>query len=199
MERDLGDLGAARAAYRESLELRRQLLSALGDAPQALRDLSVSLNKVGDVERDLGDLEAARAAYRESLERLSPAIARGARRGAAGVARPVRLARRDRCRGARPGGSGGGARRLPREPGAAVGNCARRAATHRRRCATCPSRSKGIGAVERDLGDLEAARAAHRESLDIARRLSGAFPDNPRHQRDLAWIEAQMQAIDEPS
>ena len=37
MERDLGDLEAARAAYRESLELRRQLRAALGEAPQALR------------------------------------------------------------------------------------------------------------------------------------------------------------------
>ena len=41
---------------------------ALGDTPQALRDLSVSLNKVGGVEADLGNLEPARAAYRESLE-----------------------------------------------------------------------------------------------------------------------------------
>ncbi len=31
------------------------------------RDLSVSLNNVGNVERDLGDLVAAREAYRESL------------------------------------------------------------------------------------------------------------------------------------
>ena len=33
-----------------------------------MRDLSVSLDNVGNVERDLGDLGAARAAYRESLE-----------------------------------------------------------------------------------------------------------------------------------
>ncbi|MEI7869509.1 MAG: hypothetical protein WCI11_16595, partial [Candidatus Methylumidiphilus sp.] len=57
----------ARAAYRESLVLRRQLRDSLGDTPQALRDLSVSLNNVGKVEADLGNLEPARAAYRESL------------------------------------------------------------------------------------------------------------------------------------
>ena len=68
VEADLGNLEPARAAYRESLELRRQLRDALGDTPQALRDLSVSLNKVGGVEADLGNLEPARAAYRESLE-----------------------------------------------------------------------------------------------------------------------------------
>ncbi len=67
-ERDLGNLEAARTAYRESLELRRHLREALGDTPQALRDLSISLNNVGRTERDLGNLEAARTAYRESLD-----------------------------------------------------------------------------------------------------------------------------------
>ena len=58
----------SRSAYRESLELRRRLREARGDTPQALRDLSVSLDNVGQVERDLGNLEVARTAYRESLE-----------------------------------------------------------------------------------------------------------------------------------
>ncbi len=61
-------LAAAREAYRESLDIRRQLRHALGDTPQALRDLSVSLEKAGSVERDQGDLAAAREAYRESLD-----------------------------------------------------------------------------------------------------------------------------------
>jgi hypothetical protein len=39
----------------------------LGDTPQALRDLSVSLNKVGNVERELGNLSEGLAAYRQSL------------------------------------------------------------------------------------------------------------------------------------
>ena len=68
VEADLGNLEPARAAYRESLELRRQLRASLVDTPQALRDLSISLNNVGQVEADLGNLEPARAAYRESLE-----------------------------------------------------------------------------------------------------------------------------------
>ncbi len=68
VERDLGNLEAARTAYRESLESRRRLREAVGDTPQALRDLSISLDYVGEVERDLGDLEAARGIWRESLE-----------------------------------------------------------------------------------------------------------------------------------
>ena len=67
VEADLGNLEPARAAYRESLELRRQLRASLGDSPQALRDLSVSLERVGDVESKLGNLEPTRAAFRESL------------------------------------------------------------------------------------------------------------------------------------
>ncbi|MDA8454632.1 tetratricopeptide repeat protein, partial [Acidovorax sp. GBBC 3334] len=58
----------AREAALESLELCRQLRSALGDSPQVLRDLSVSLNNVGQAERDAGRSSEALAAYRESLE-----------------------------------------------------------------------------------------------------------------------------------
>ena len=58
----------ARSAYRESLGLCRQLREAVGDTPQALRDLSISLDNVSRVERDLGNLEGARSAFRESLE-----------------------------------------------------------------------------------------------------------------------------------
>src|SRR5262252_795198 len=68
VERDLGNLEAARTASHESLELRRRLREAVGDTPQALRDLSISRDNVGRVERDLGNLEAARTAYRESLD-----------------------------------------------------------------------------------------------------------------------------------
>ena len=70
MARDLGQLEEARAAYRESLAISRQLKSLTGDAPQSLRDLSVSLDNVGDVARDLGQLEEARAAYEEALSLL---------------------------------------------------------------------------------------------------------------------------------
>ena len=44
-ERDSGRLDAALAAFRESLEICRRLRQTLGDTPQVLRDLSISLNK----------------------------------------------------------------------------------------------------------------------------------------------------------
>jgi predicted TPR repeat methyltransferase len=67
-ESEAGRGEAALQAYRESLELSRQLRQALGDGPQVLRDLSISLERVGDAEREAGRGEAALQAYRESLE-----------------------------------------------------------------------------------------------------------------------------------
>ena len=96
VERDLGNLEAARAAYRESLDLCRRLREAVGDTPQALRDLSVSLEQC----------RAGRARSRQSRSRprrLSreprslPPAARGGRRHPAGIARPVGLARQCRA------------------------------------------------------------------------------------------------------
>ncbi len=75
---ELGELGdgflkvslpsEALIAYRESLELDRQLHKSLGDSPQVLRDLSISLERVGDAEMAVGRNEAALTAYRESSE-----------------------------------------------------------------------------------------------------------------------------------
>ncbi|MFA7242888.1 MAG: tetratricopeptide repeat protein, partial [Sulfuricellaceae bacterium] len=48
-----GKLDDALNAYRESLEIRRTLRASTGDAPQTLRDLSVSLDNVGSVEQAL--------------------------------------------------------------------------------------------------------------------------------------------------
>src|SRR5262249_37750 len=62
-----GSWGLAGACYEESLALARRLREEVGDTPQALRDLSVSLNNVGEVRREAGDLVAAAAAYEESL------------------------------------------------------------------------------------------------------------------------------------
>ncbi|MEZ4409487.1 MAG: tetratricopeptide repeat protein [Polyangiales bacterium] len=61
------DLDAAERAYAESLAIARRLLDAHGDSPQALRDLSVSLDNVGQVQQARGDLDAAERAFAESL------------------------------------------------------------------------------------------------------------------------------------
>ena len=55
-------------AYRESLQLRRQLVAESVASPHALRDLSVALDHVGRVEEALAHWEPAANAFRESLE-----------------------------------------------------------------------------------------------------------------------------------
>ena len=64
----VGDLAKAGRAYQRMLILSRQLLERDGETPQALRDLSVSLNKLGGVRELAGDSAGASAAYEESLE-----------------------------------------------------------------------------------------------------------------------------------
>ena len=51
----------------QGLALARQLRASLGETPQVLRDLSISLDNVGAAENAAGRGDAAVAAYRESL------------------------------------------------------------------------------------------------------------------------------------
>ena len=61
------DLATAELARDASLRLRRELAERLG-TPEALRDLSVSLNNVGAVARARGHWDTARTAYEEALD-----------------------------------------------------------------------------------------------------------------------------------
>ena len=61
------DISVALECLEESLVLRRRLLDTYGETPQALRDLSISLDHLGDVRRATGEVAAATAAYEESL------------------------------------------------------------------------------------------------------------------------------------
>jgi tetratricopeptide (TPR) repeat protein len=49
------------------VELHRELVRRSPYSPTTLRDLSISLNKVADIQRDRGQLEDALSAYTESL------------------------------------------------------------------------------------------------------------------------------------
>jgi hypothetical protein len=68
-------LGGPREAivlYRESLEICRRIVEQFGETPEALRDVSLSLEGVGDVERiggeGLGGPGEAIVLYRDSLK-----------------------------------------------------------------------------------------------------------------------------------
>ena len=53
---------------RRGLEISERLLETFGETPEALRDVSVSLNKVGDVELALGERERRWRPTRRGLE-----------------------------------------------------------------------------------------------------------------------------------
>ena len=59
---------AAEAAFQAALLQAERLVKLTGESPEALRDWSVSLEKVGDVQRAMGDAAGARARYEQSLE-----------------------------------------------------------------------------------------------------------------------------------
>ena len=58
------DISVALECLEESLVVRRRLLDTHGETSQALRDLSISLNRLGDVQRATGEVAAATAANR---------------------------------------------------------------------------------------------------------------------------------------
>jgi tetratricopeptide (TPR) repeat protein len=72
-----GRIAEAREAAAWMVETARSRLAVAPDDPAALRDLSVSLDNVGNTDRALGDWEQARAAFAEGLEiatRLAAAL-----------------------------------------------------------------------------------------------------------------------------
>ena len=63
-----GDLGGARGRYQESLEIRKHLTSADASSATLQRDVSVSLDRLGDILVAQSDLIEARGRYQKSLE-----------------------------------------------------------------------------------------------------------------------------------
>ncbi len=59
--------GVAVASAQTAVQVFRKLLSADTRSPQVLRDLSLSLDRLGDAQRDAGQTQQALEAYRESL------------------------------------------------------------------------------------------------------------------------------------
>ena len=55
-----GERAEALGLYREVLGISRQIAARFGESPQSLRDISVSLDRVGDVLRAEGERAEAR-------------------------------------------------------------------------------------------------------------------------------------------
>ena len=176
-----GDLAGALAAYEESLAIRRDLAAADPGNAGWQRDLSVSLNKLGDVR---GRRATSPARWRPTRRAWRSAQARGRRPG------QRRLA-------ARPVGE-------PRQVGdvrLAQGDLAGALGPTRRACdrarargratratpagsATCRSAWNKLGDVRVAQGDRAGALAAYEESLAIRATSPPRDPGNAGWQRD---------------
>ncbi|WP_187345227.1 tetratricopeptide repeat protein [Cystobacter ferrugineus] len=178
-----GELMPALATYEESLALRRQLRAALGDTPEALRDLAISLDNVGGVRQRLGHLLAARAAYEESLA----------------LTRQLRVALGDAPKALRDlaislNRVGEVHQRLGHLLAARTAYEESLALTRQLRAALgdTPAALRDlfvslnkVGDMQQSLGHLPAARAAYEESLSLTRQLRSVLGDMPEALRDL--------------
>lgn len=178
------DLPAARALYDEAEAIARKRWTHGGKTPEALRDLSIALNGVGDVRRESGDFAAASVAYEESL------VLRRRLRELLGDS-PQAL--RDLLASLQRVGD------LKRESGdlAAAAAAYEESLTLSRRLRELrndtPEAQRDlsmaldrIGDISREGGDLTAATTAYEESLVLRRRLRELQGDTPEVLRDLS-------------
>ena len=178
-----GDLKDASAAATQSLDNARKLVAQdQGDAG-AQHDLSVSLNRLGDVKLQAGDPAGALAAYQESLDNARKLVAQD--QGNAVAQRDVlvslnRIGNEKQQQNDRAGALAAyqemldGARKL--------------AAQDQDNAEAQRDVSVGlkeIGAVKLQGGDQAGALAANQESLDNLRKLAERDPDNALAKRDL--------------
>ena len=108
---ELGDHWVIRGSLTEAGEAFRAAMEAAGRSGDE-RDLSVSHNKIGDVQQAQGDLAAALTSYQASLD-IFDRLAQSGPRQRRLAARPLGLAQQDRRRAAGAGRPGGGADELP--------------------------------------------------------------------------------------
>ncbi len=184
-----GYLAAARAIADDTLDIARRRGGMLAEAaPEirdyALRNLSVSLNNVGQVEGDLGNLEAALSAYRESLElcrRLREAVGNTPQ-----ALRDLSISLDNVGRVERDLGNLEAARSAYRESLELRRGLREVLGDTPQALRDLSVSLDNVGRVEGDLGHLEAARSAYRESLELCRRLREALGDTPQALRDLS-------------
>jgi tetratricopeptide (TPR) repeat protein len=197
----MGDIGMlsgkpedARAAYVESLELRRRLIQATGENPQALRDLSISLNKIGDADSALNRLEEARGAYAESLETCRRLIASTGETPQALRDLSISLNK--------IGDVDSELNRLEEARGAYAESleiCRRLIASTGETPQALRDLSislNKIGDVDSELNRLEEARGAYAESLEICRRLIASTGETPQALRDLSISLIRVGVVD---
>ncbi len=190
----IGKYEEARAAYSESVALRRKINAAIGETPQGMHDLSVSLDKLGGVNQSLGEYEAARAVYLESLT-LCRKI------NAATGETPVGMRELsvvlnhvgwvDQILGSHEFARAAYTESLDlsRKIVASVGE------TPQSLYDLSVSLER-MGGLNELLGHFEAARAAYAESLELRRKINATAGETPQRLRDLGISISKVGGVD---
>ncbi|KFA89104.1 hypothetical protein [Archangium violaceum] len=174
----------ALASFEGSLSLARQLRAASGDTPEALRDLSISLDNVGALQERLGNLPAASAASEESLS-----LARQLRAALGDTPETLRVLSGSLIR------VGDVQMSLGNLPAASAAFEESLSLTRQLRAAwgDTPEALRDlsvslhrVGDVQQSLGNLPAASAAFEESLSLARQIHELMGDIPQALDDLS-------------
>jgi tetratricopeptide (TPR) repeat protein len=182
-QRQQGDGPEALASYREALAIDRRLAEADPHSAHAQRDLTVSLDRVGQVQREQGDDKGALATYQEChaiLKRLAEAEPRSAE------------AQRDLCVSLQRIGD----LQLKQGDAKAALESYRECHGILKRLADADPHSAPsqrdlvvafikLGDVQVEQGDGPGALDSYREALRATRRLAKADPDSAEAQRDL--------------
>ncbi|MDQ3060324.1 MAG: tetratricopeptide repeat protein [Pseudomonadota bacterium] len=183
-QQKLEQLDQARTVAMQALELCRQLRVVKADTPESRRDLSISLNKVGDAESAVGRGEQALTAYRESLEirrQLRQALGDSPQ-----VLRDLSVALNKVGDAESAAGRGEQALAAYRES-LEIRRQLRQALGDSPQVLRDLSVSlEKVGNAESAAGRGEQALAAYRESLEIRRQLRQALGDSPQVLRDLS-------------
>jgi tetratricopeptide (TPR) repeat protein len=191
-----GDWTGAEEAYRESLEIRRQLVEWLGSTPEALRDVSVSLEKVGAVAQALGDWMGAQEAYRESLEISRQLVERLG--GTPGALRDVSVSLNKVGAVAQAQGDWSGAEEAYRESLEISRQRVERLGGTPEALRDVSVSLNKVGAVAQAQGDWMCAGEAYRESLEIRRQLVERLGGTPEALDDLAISLMRLATVREP-
>ncbi len=179
-----GMLSASRDASERSQRLAEELAKTDPDSAQAQRDLSVSLDKLGDVEVAAGNLAGAREHYarslqtREELARADPDSAQAQRDLSVSL---EKLGNVEVAAGNLAGAREHYARSLQARQELEAGDPD--SAQAQRDLSVSLNK---LGDVERRAGNLAGAREHYARSLQVAEELARADPDSAQAQRDLS-------------
>jgi tetratricopeptide (TPR) repeat protein len=181
-------------AHRQE-QIARHRLQQYGENGQTLRDLSVSLNNVGDVRRESGDVAGAEAAFADSLEirrRLHQQYGES----------PQTLRDLSVCLD-----NVGRVRRASGDLGAAEAAFAESLEIGRRlhqQYGESPQRLRdlsislnNLGRVRRESGDLAGAEAAFAESMEIQRQLIEQYGATPRREMEVQYTQDALDQLRE--